>query len=181
MPKHKLDPFAERLVEWRTEGKTLQQMQEQLKLDGCVVSLSLISQYISKLHQQELEEKLFATIATGGRMNKELSEAFQKDPAPEIGRLIEMTKTLVLSLQVHGVANPKLLSLANNMQRTVLDYLSGRTKAELDRQKLELEERRVKVLEEKAAKADQAKGVLEDKALTEEQRVARMREVFGMS
>lgn len=44
-----------------------------------------------------------------------------------------------------------------------------------------LEERRLKILEAEAAKAQQAKEVLENKELTEAQRAARMREVFGIS
>ncbi len=44
----------------------------------------------------------------------------------------------------------------------------------------DLTERRIVVLEKKAQQADAAKGLLENKALTEEERAARMREVFGM-
>lgn len=150
---NKLDRFAEQFPEWVAEGKTLAQIQEQLKLDGCVASLSSISEYLSRLHQKELEEKLFATIATGGRMNKELSQAFERNPAPDVARLIEVTKTLVLSLQVHGVAEPKLLALANSMQQTVLNYLSGLTKAEIEKEKLAQGARRLAVLESNVSKA----------------------------
>jgi hypothetical protein len=138
--RNKLDPFAERLVEWRAEGLTLAKMREQLALDGCVVGISSISDYCLRLEREAQEKELFATIATGGRMNRELDAAFAKDPAPEIEQLIRVSKTLIMSLQVQGVANPKLLALANSMQETVLTYLSGRTKAELEARKLELSE-----------------------------------------
>ena len=45
----------------------------------------------------------------------------------------------------------------------------------------EQEDRKIAVLERKAALLDQAKGVMEDKELTEAQRAARMREVFGIA
>lgn len=53
-------------------------------------------------------------------------------------------------------------------------------KASNTRRKLEIEERRVKLLEEKAAKADQAEGIIQDDSLTEEEKAANMRALFGM-
>jgi hypothetical protein len=44
-----------------------------------------------------------------------------------------------------------------------------------------IDRRKVVVLERKAAQADQAKGILEDKELTIEARTARMKEVFGIA
>ena len=43
------------------------------------------------------------------------------------------------------------------------------------------DDRKLKLLESKAAKADAAEGILQDKALNEQERAARMRELFGMS
>jgi DNA-binding phage protein len=178
---NKLDPFAERLREWSAEGKTLKQMQDALREDGCACSLSSLSDFLARARQASLEEAMFAQIASGGQMNRQLDVAFKENPAPDIERLIQVTKTLVMSLQVKGVADPRLLSLANSMQQTVLDYLSGKTKAEIEQRKLEQGERKLVILEAKAKLADQAKGVLEDRALSEEQRASRMRELFGMA
>jgi len=57
----------------------------------------------------------------------------------------------------------------------------GQAKAKFEERKVSVSERRVALLEQKAAQADKAKGVLEDKELTEEQKAARMRELFGIS
>lgn len=43
-----------------------------------------------------------------------------------------------------------------------------------------LNERRIALLERKAAQADQAEGVTRDESLTPEQREAKMREIFGL-
>ena len=51
---------------------------------------------------------------------------------------------------------------------------------ELDKQKLGLQERRIVLLEKKAAAYDEAKGIFEDKTLTPEQREQMMREKFGL-
>lgn len=138
--RNKLDPFRERLAEWQAEGKTLAAMQSALREDGCQASLSSLSEYLGRMRKEELEKRIFETIASGGRMNREMDAAFAANPAPAVERLIEVSKSLVMSLQVQGVANPKLLVLANAMQQTVLTYLSGRTKAELEARKLELSE-----------------------------------------
>jgi hypothetical protein len=57
----------------------------------------------------------------------------------------------------------------------------GKTKAAQKERQLDQQDRKIKLLEKKAAAFDQAKGVLENKELTEAQRAARMREVFGIS
>jgi DNA-binding phage protein len=178
---NKLDPFAERLREWTAEGKTLKQMQDALREDGCACSLSSLSDFLARRRQASLEEAMFAQIASGGAMNRQLDSAFKENPAPDIERLIQVTKTLVMSLQVKGVADPRLLSLANAMQQTVLNYVSGRTKAELEARKLEQGERKLAILEAKAKQADAAKGLLEDGELSATQRESRMRELFGMA
>lgn len=58
--------------------------------------------------------------------------------------------------------------------------LGDSAKLELKRRELELTERRVALLEQKAALADKAKGIVDDQTLTEEQKAARMREIFRM-
>lgn len=177
----KLDRYAEQLDELEAEKKTLAEMQAWLKAEGCEVSLGRLSAFLASRRQERLHQQLFGLIATGARMNKELDAAFTANPAPDIEQLIRVTKTLISSLQVQGQANPDLLTLANAMQKTVLDYASGKTRAELEERKLGIQERRVVLLEQKAAAFDQAKGVLENKEMTEEQRAARMREVFGIA
>lgn len=48
-------------------------------------------------------------------------------------------------------------------------------------EKLKIERRKLALLEKKAAQADKAKGVLEDKELNEEEKRSRMKEIFGVS
>jgi DNA-binding phage protein len=168
----KLDQFAERFDEWEVQKLTLEQMAEQLALDGCQVSLSRLSVYLSSRRMAKLQERLFDTIATGGQMNKDLDAAFKSNPAPEMDQLIRVTKTLVMSLQVKGTADPEMLKLANSMQQTVLSYLTGVTRASLEERKLQLGERKVALLEKKAAAYDQAKDVLASELSPEQQRQA---------
>lgn len=63
------------------------------------------------------------------------------------------------------------------------DWASGRKTIvqDLNVKKVQLDERKLVLLEKKAAAFDAAKGVMENKELSEEQRAARMREVFGIS
>lgn len=136
----KLDQFAEKLDEWELKKFTLDQIAGELHELGCDVSCSRLSNYLASRREQRLQEHLFTTIATGGRMQKELAAAYAKNPAPEIQQLIEVSKTLIMSLQVQGAANPEWLKLANAMQQTVLNYLSGETRAKLEARKIELSE-----------------------------------------
>jgi len=158
----KLDPFAETIRGMDKEGKTLAEMQEWLKEEGVSVAASTLSVFLESLRQAESEQALFGLIASGGRMNKELDKAYEENPAPGIDRLIAVTKSLVMSLQVKGAADPKLLNLANSMQQTVLAYTMGQAKAALEQQKLSIADRRTKLMERKAEAYDRAQAALSE-------------------
>jgi hypothetical protein len=68
-----------------------------------------------------------------------------------------------------------------NQPALFLEFRKARHKAATDDRKLSLEERRVTLLEKKAEQADAAKALVEDTSLTEAERAARMREVFGIA
>ena len=182
---NKLDPFASRLREWVAEGKTLAQMQAALLEDGCRVALSSISDFLARQRQAEAEERMFGVIASGGAMNRKLDAAYQENPAPELDRLIELTKSLTMSLQVHGAANPKLLSIAQGFLSTVVDYVSGKTRAEFERERLSQGGRKLALLEQKMSEARTEIAKLRDpkQELGEEDRkaiVEKVDEILGL-
>lgn len=158
----RLDAFATTLRAMDAEGKTLVEIRAWLAEEGCQISEQFLGRYLESLRQLELEQQLFAQIASGARMNKELDQAYRENPAPTLDRLITITKTLVMSLQVKGAADPSLLNLANSMQQSVLAYTMGQTKAEIDRQKLAIQDRRTKLLEKKADAYDRAQAALSE-------------------
>ncbi len=175
--KNKLDPFAERLVAWRSEGRTISDMQKELLADGCKASQSSISEFLSARQRESDHEEFLRLVASGGEMNRKLDDAYSKNPDPEIGQLIRMGKTLVMTLQVEGAKDQKKLKMAKAWMDTILTFISGRTKAELEKQKLEQGERKLQLLEEKARKADAAEAVTGSN-LSAEQKAERMREIF---
>jgi hypothetical protein len=106
---NKLDQFATRLDEWAAEGKTLAQMQAALKEDGCSASLSSLSDFLARRRSELCRAAFRPRSRAGGKMLKELDSAYAENPAPDIEQLIRVSKTLIMSLQVQGAANPKLL------------------------------------------------------------------------
>lgn len=58
--------------------------------------------------------------------------------------------------------------------------LNDSAKLRLKEKDQQLTERRVSLLEKKAAQADQAKGIVGDQALSDEQKAAQLRSLFGM-
>ena len=182
---NKLDPFAARLDDWEREGKTLAEMQAALREDGCVVALSSLSDYLARKRQERAELEMFARIASGAEMNRKLDAAYKESPAPDIERLIENTKVLIMSLQVNGATNPKMLNQAQAFLETVLNYLSAQTKAEVDKAKLDQGDRRLKVLESKVREARDEIAKLRDpkQALGEDDRKAivdKVDEILGL-
>jgi hypothetical protein len=151
-----------------------------LKEEGVVVSPSTISRFLDAQRSSRLQEKLLARIASGAEQCAAVEKSFGKNPAPELETLIKLHRVLSLQLATQSQENPELIKLADQLTRTAMEFVSGKTKAAQKEIELKQSERKLQILEKKAAQADAAKGVLEDKELTEGQRASRMKEIFGI-
>jgi hypothetical protein len=162
---------------WRTElvndkpltnaqirNRIAQQFNVRLKLDKQLSQFW--SWYAVKLQLAKNESAVSALV--------EEYKSTNPDATPEQLQIIGQTFFTALALQQQD----SQVWIAT--QRLNLDRDSARTRFELERQKLSQSERKIVLLEKKAAAFDQAKGVMGDAALTEEQKAARMRELFGM-
>lgn len=156
--KSKLDAHAERLDEWFGVQKlTLKEVQAQLLQDGISVSESRLSEWWQRRQSQLLQERQLAMIASGARQCKEVEKEFARSDAPELDTLIKLHRVLILSISTQANADPSLLKLVNEMMHPVLQFTAGQTKARLEEQKIALANRRVELLEKKAAAFDRAK------------------------
>jgi len=137
----KLDPFAERLDQWfGVDKKTIAEVQEQLRLDGCEVSAGRLSEWWSERQSALQQQEILGRIVSGARRSQEIEEAFAKNPAPELETLIKLQRVLVLQLSTQGAADPGMVKLADQLTNTVIQYVSGRTKAEFKGRELKLAE-----------------------------------------
>jgi hypothetical protein len=178
--KSKLDRFSETLLSMNDEGKTLAEIIAWLKQEGVSVSGSRLSEFLEQLRSARSQKQILEDIVSGSAKCREIDQAFSKNPAPALESIIKLLKVLIMQLATAGHADKESLKLADQLTRTTLDFTSGKTKADLENRKLELQERRVSLLENKAAAYDQAKGILGDKELSETDRQARMRQLFGL-
>ena len=172
----KLDPYAERLQEWFLGGKTLVEAQGLLGADGCSVSLGRLSEWWSSRQSWIQGEQLIQQITSGANQCREVEAAFGAHPAPELETVIKLHRVLAMQFATRANVDPKMMEQAERATKMVLEFAKLLEK----RRVTDLDERRVKLLEQKSALADAATGVMGDKALSEEQRAARMRELFGM-
>ena len=168
--KNKLDPFKARLMEWAAEGRSQLEMRALLKEDGCSCSASLLSVYLQRERDRQAEETFLDRITSGAQQNKKFDEAFKENPAPLMGQIMARLKVLTASLSTQSVANPTAFEQLDLLLRHLVAWQREEGKQE-DRE----------IARAKIAQADVAKGLLEDKALTEAERAGRMREVFGIA
>lgn len=148
--KSKLDAFQDKLEVWfGMENKTLAEVRELLKAEGCSVSLSRLSDWWERRQGTLAEEKLLHSIATGAQLCRKLDAEMGANPPPELDTIMRLNRVLIMSLSTTGQANPEHLQMADRMTRTVLEHMKVLEK----RQDRALMERRVVLLEEKSANA----------------------------
>lgn len=174
---NKLDRFASQLSELDAEKKTLSEICEWLAAEGCKASPSSVSVYLERLRSERRQAALLAQIASGAQQVKDVEKQFSKHEAPNVDVLIKLLRVQIMQLATKSLDNPDFLETANTLTRTVMEFISGQTKAELEKQKLAHSERKIRLLEKKAEAFDQAKGVLES-SLTPEQQRERLKEIL---
>lgn len=178
----KLDAHADALIGWLTaqpqgEGATLAVAAQRLAERGCVVSLPTVGKWWRRREARLNEDAFIEGIRAGNETSRKVRAAFSKQPPPDLAELIAIHRKLAFDLALQRNADPKLLELANTLTKNVLAF----AKLEESGRQLALDERRVKLLEARAAIADQAEGVMNSKELTEADKVARMHELFGLA
>ncbi|MEI8289814.1 MAG: hypothetical protein WCH99_10100 [Verrucomicrobiota bacterium] len=168
----KLDQYSRQLVEMEAGGSTLAQMQAWLKEEGCTVALSNLSTFLSSQRQSRLQSSLLQQIASGAQQCREVEAQFGSNPAPELDTLIKLHRVLILNLTTQGNADPELLKLADQLTRTALEFVSGKTKAAFKERELTLAEEKFQFDAATAclAKLPELKAVSDAPKLSEEQK-----------
>jgi hypothetical protein len=117
----------------------------------------------------------YSTFAAGWKYSRAKGEA---DAFAQLldGRFDEATTKRVQQLAFECLAGPQPDLKA---AKTLIKIVGDTHKLTLQQQRLELDARKVALLEKKAAQADEAKAVTDDSALTAEEKLARMRQIFG--
>jgi hypothetical protein len=169
----KLRPFFARLEEWFLEGETLKFAQEQLALEGCVVSINRLSEWWRGQRARRQEEALLAQIASGAKFCKGVEAEFAANPSPELSLAAATLRTLVMRLCAQGTADPSLLALAERLFRAAIQH----EKLELSREQVAISQRRLAIAEARAKQAEKTEAVLKAEMPAEE-RAARIREIF---
>jgi hypothetical protein len=181
MTKHKpskLDAHAERLEEWFLAGKTLKEAQEQLRLDGCAVSLGRLSAWWQGRQAARQEEELLRQIASGAAQHKAVEAEFARHPAPELETIIKLHRVLIMKLSTQANAEPDLLETLGRLMKPVLEFAKlneKRLDRELDRDRFEFDAAQacLKALPE-------LKVISADSGLSETQKVEQIRlRLFG--
>jgi hypothetical protein len=164
----KLDPFAAKLADLDAEKKTLPEICEWLLAAGCKVSPSTLSVYLERLRSERRQAKILGLITSGSRQAAEVEKQFARNPAPQLDTIIKLHRVMILQLATQSVDHPELIDITNQLTKTVMDFVSGQTKANLEKSKINLGERRVKLLESKAAAFDQVKAAVNSGGITPE-------------
>jgi DNA-binding phage protein len=171
----RLDQYAAPLADMEVAGKTLAEMQAWLKDEGCAITLSALSSWLSRERDRRQQARLLDQIASGAQQVREVEKQFSKNPAPELDTLIKLQRVILLSLSTQAGTDPSTLELIGNSFRAVMDS----EKLKLKRQELELNKEKFDHLKQMADKGERTDKVLSDAELTPEQRVQRIKEIYG--
>ena len=128
--KSKLDPHQAKVWQWcELEKLSLAEACARLKeFHGCDVSQGRLSSFLESLRSKQMVEQQLDRIASGAQTCKELDAQYAKHPAPQVGQIMALFRTLIMQLAVTGGSNPDLLKLATEMLKPVLAAMAEERK-----------------------------------------------------
>jgi len=131
---------------------------------------------LSKWYRRKAQDRLLEKIVISQKKKNEVLAKYKENPADTYNTLLEVAGQIAFdkAMETDGQLDAETIF---NFTKLVMH---GRKQA-MEADHLELDKRRIALLEKKAAQADQAKGILESVELSEEQKANRMRELFGIS
>lgn len=173
---NKFTPHHADILAWFEAEPTLRLIDacERLGQRGVKATPGELSIYLRRHREKEDREKMLFGIASGAEKVRELDEAFAGNPAPELGLIVKLLKTLIINMSLNPDTPPDVYDRALSLLKPVTEF----AKIEAKREDLKLAERRVALLEQREAKARE---VIGDQTLTPEEQTAKFREIFGLA
>ena len=172
----KLDRFAEQLRVWFGQEKlSLAVVQKRLADEwDCKVSTSTLSEWWAREMDRERESELFARIATGSRVAGEVAD-LAKDAPPDQQTVLKLVETLIVQLSLHGDVSSQVKMIAPLIKR-----LQDGHRLVLAERMVQVNEGKLEILRKRAETADAAEGVARNTTMTEAEKQAKYREIFGL-
>lgn len=180
----KLDGYAERLdemfrsVDKGGKGFTLDQAREELRLDGCSVSCSRLSDWWSARQNSQMQDRLLNQITSGAQQCREVEAALGKNGGVGLETLIKLHRVLILKLSTEGNVDPEKLELVNRMMREVQKFARLQQLGEqiaLERDKFQFDAAKACL-----ARLPELKAISTDKGLSDADKVQAIRlKLFG--
>lgn len=137
---------------------------------------------LQRWRSRRAQERMLERIAASARQANAVVDRFKANPSETFDALLKMIGQAAFDAQLHG-QTLDLSTLKDLADLTAMGLNAAHDKAtlELKEKDLDLKERRVKLLEEKARQADQAKDTVSDQKLSPEEKDQRLRQIFGMT
>lgn len=173
----KLDAYADLLNLWfGSDHLPLEEARRRLKERGMDVSIARLSTWWANEQQKILEAQVLGGLVSGSQMCSEIDRAIGKAPEPSMERIMKLLKMLVMNLAGKGQLDPALLKLVDRLLKPVLAWQDGQRHERV----VDLDERRLKLMEARAAKAEAAEQAAQDPALSPEEKASRWKEIFAI-
>lgn len=170
-----LGPHKEDLRQWFAIEMPFDDILERLKKKKVKTTKQALSKMRQRMQREQLQEIVLDRIATGAAAHAKVTKELEANPAPEIQTLIALIQNLIFTIATSGRG---FISIdhVTGLMKPVLEW----SRLQLKERETSVAERKVALLEEAAAKAREAEGVVGNDSMTPEEKLNRMREIFGI-
>lgn len=172
LPEHQREVLKRWFFE---ENLSHEEVSKRCWLDFSVrVSPTAVREYRQHLEVERRElrwQERLASIAAGSQQANAINAEFNRHQGAFSSATVKLLTQESFEALVQGGWDPENL----------VKFTKLAIESELKAKKLELDERRIALLEERAKQAEEAKQALGNEELSEEEKQQRLRQIFGMS
>lgn len=143
---------------------------------GVDATVKQLHRWYQRHTEGQLRERVLRNITTGAEAVRQIRTQAQAHGIPQLDELIGWVRVLIANLATRPDAEVNVVALTRLIQPAI-DWARLQTR----HQELDLDRERLELLKRKAEMADAAKAVTEAADLTPEERMDRIKAVFGMS
>lgn len=174
----RIDPHADIVMQWlERDGQTYAEVVAELRARGVDTSVSSLSRWYQARQREALRGRILRNITSASQATQEIRAQARAEGLPGTSEVMNYVGVLAtqLSLRPETEVDP------GNLGKLLAPLLEWERLKRKDRE-LEMDREKLELLKRKAAQAEEAGKIAGDEAAgTPEERMAKIRAIFGMA
>lgn len=145
------------------------------EVHGVKVSPKVLWRWLRKHNAQKLRQTILRNVTSGAQAMRQLRDHAARHQLPQVEELMGMLRVITANLATRPDAAVNADSIVS-LLRPVLEHMKIQQRGE----QLKIDQGKLEILQRRAMRDEEAEKTMSNSALSEDEKMARFREIFGI-